>query len=54
MHIIFISMLIEKYQKTIYPFIKFEKIKDDLSFPFNENEASRLSYLIGLLNKLPG
>ena len=38
--------------KNICHFVTFEKSKT--TCPFNENEASRLSYLTELLNKLPG
>ena len=52
MQIIFISILIGEYQKYSCHFVTFEKSK--MTCPFNENEASRLSYLTGSLTKLPG
>ena len=52
MQIIFISMLIEEYQKNICHPVTFEKSR--ATCPFIENKASRLSYITVLLNKLPG
>ena len=41
-----------RISNNIFHFITFEKSKT--TCPFNGNEASRLSYLTGLLTKLPG
>ena len=41
-----------RISNNIFHFVTFEKSKT--TFPFNGKEASRLSYLTGLLTKLPG
>ena len=41
-----------RISNNIFHFVKFETSKT--TCPFNGNEASRLSYLTGLLTKLPG